>query len=384
MKYTNRLQLLNELFSLEKENMEIPGSEIRIQNLVFRSELPEPEPVNKILPDSFSAEDLKIEENRQFNYPVFVPGQGKNNRAIILLHGLNERDWTKYLPWGEYLAKNTQRTVILFPLAFHMNRGKKEWSDPRCMSNLANSRKETIGNIRQLSFANAALSNRLTEDPLRFYRAGLQSANDLVQLLTQIKDGHYPLLEKDTQVNFMGYSIGAFLTQILFMANPDKLLQHSKAILFCGGTTFNNMFGTSKLIMDNVAYEKLNNFYLNHFEKDSSGGTENHSSHLQNVIQSFKAMIPLPSLTQFKETAFSRLSKKINAIGLLKDKVIPAKEIWETLKTNYGRKTIPVQLADFPYEYTHENPFPLKKQPFQAQVDQCFEQIFTHIALSLK
>ncbi|NCB08163.1 MAG: hypothetical protein EOM73_08375, partial [Bacteroidia bacterium] len=117
MKYTNRLQLLNELFSLEKENMEIPGSNIRIQNLAFCSDLPEPEPVNKMLPDSFSAEDSKIEENRQFNYPVFVPGQGKNNRAIILLHGLNERDWTKYLPWGEYLAKNTQRTVILFPLA---------------------------------------------------------------------------------------------------------------------------------------------------------------------------------------------------------------------------------------------------------------------------
>lgn len=385
MKYTNRLELLNELFSLEKENMEIPGSNIRIQNLAFCSDLPEPEPVNKMLPDSFSAEDSKIEENRQFNYPVFVPGHGKNNRAIILLHGLNERDWTKYLPWGEYLAKNTQRTIILFPLAFHMNRGKKEWSDPRCMSNLANSRKVTIGNISQLSFANAALSNRLTEDPLRFYRAGLQSANDLVQLLTQIKNGHYPLLEKDAQVNFMGYSIGAFLTQILFMANPDKLLQHSKAILFCGGTTFNNMFGTSKLIMDNVAYEKLNNFYLNHFEYYPLGGTENHFSfHLQNIIQSFKAMIPLPSLTPFKEKAFSRLSKKINAIGLLKDKVIPAKEIWETLKTSYGKKTIPVQLADFPYEYTHENPFPLKKQPFQAQVDQCFEQIFTHIALSLK
>lgn len=385
MEYTQRFQFLNELFSLDNENMEIPGSKIRIQNLAFRSELPVPEAVNKILQDSFSAEDSKIEENRQFNYPVFVPVQGKNDRAIILLHGLNERDWTKYLPWGEYLAKTTQRTVILFPLAFHMNRGKKEWSDPRCMSNLANSRKEIIGNIRQLSFANAALSNRLTEDPMRFYRAGLQSANDLVQLLTQIKNGSYPLLEKNAQVNFLGYSIGAFLTQILFMANPEQLFQHSKAVLFCGGTTFNNMFGTSKLIMDNVAYEKLIEFFMNHFENQPVAVSVNHSSfHLNSVIRSFKAMIPLPSMAQFKEAAFSRLSKKINAIGLLKDKVIPAKEIWETLKTSYGRKTIPVQLADFPYEYTHENPFPVKKQPFSVPVDQSFEQMFSHIALSLK
>jgi predicted esterase len=385
MDYTQRFQFLNELFSLDKENMEIPGSGLRIQNLEFSSTLRIPWAEEKLQPDCYCTEDSKIKENWFFNYPVFVPSGRKNSRAIILLHGLNERDWTKYLPWGEYLAKTTQRTVILFPLAFHMNRGKKEWSDPRSMNNLAVSRKKTNRDIRQLSFANAALSNRLTEDPMRFYRAGLQSANDLVQLLSQIKNGSFPLLEKNAQVNFLGYSIGAFLTQILFMANPKQLFQHSKAVLFCGGTTFNNMFGTSKLIMDNVAYEKLIEFFMNHFENQPVAVSANHSSfHLNSVIRSFKAMIPLPSMVQFKEAAFSRLSKKINAIGLLKDKVIPAKEIWETLKTNCGRKNIPVQLADFPYEYTHENPFPVKKEPFSVPVDQSFEQMFSHIALSLK
>jgi pimeloyl-ACP methyl ester carboxylesterase len=385
MSYTYRHEFLNGIFSLNKENTEIPGTDLSIRNLEFISPLPVPIQSNCILPTPFCNEDSKIEENRHFNYPVFVPNGNKNNRAIILLHGLNERDWSKYLAWTEYLAQFTRRTIILFPLAFHMNRGKKEWSDPRSMNSLADTRKKSNQNITQLCFANAALSNRLTEDPMRFYRAGLQSANDLIRLLNQIKDGSYPLLEKNTQVNFMGYSIGAFLTQIMFMANPDNLLGNSKAVLFCGGTTFNNMFGTSKLIMDNLAYEKLNQFYLQEFEKDSLSIFKNHfPSYLNSVIQSFKAMIPLPSFNLLKERTLSRLTKKITAIGLLKDKVIPARDIWETLKGSCGCKNIQVKLADFPYNYTHENPFPIKKQPFSAEVDKSFEQIFSGIACSLK
>jgi len=385
MSYTYRHEFLNGIFSLNKENTEIPGTDLSIRNLEFSSTLPIAVQSNCISATSFCHEDSKIEENRHFNYPAFVPNGNKNNRAIILLHGLNERDWSKYLAWAEYLAQFTRRTIILFPLAFHMNRGKKEWSDPRSMNTLADTRKKSNENISQLCFANAALSNRLTEDPMRFYRAGLQSANDLIQLLNQIKDGRYPLLEKNTQVNFMGYSIGAFLTQIMFMANPDNLLEDSKAVLFCGGTTFNNMFGTSKLIMDNLAYEKLNQFYLQQFEKDSLSIPKNHFQfHLNSVIQSFKAMIPLPSFNQLKERTLLRLAKKITAIGLLKDKVIPAKDIWETLKGSCGCKNIQVKLADFPYNYTHENPFPIKKQPFSAEVDKSFEQIFSVIACSLK
>jgi hypothetical protein len=95
-------------------------------------------------------------------------------------------------------------------------------------------------------------------------------------------------------------------------------------------------------------------------------------------------MIPLPSFNLLKERTLSRLTKKITAIGLLKDKVIPARDIWETLKGSCGCKNIQVKLADFPYNYTHENPFPIKKQPFSAEVDKSFEQIFSGIACSLK
>ena len=56
--------------------------------------------------------DAGIEENRRFTYPVFIPRERRDDRrAILLLHGLNERNWDKYLVWAEYLALNTGKPV---------------------------------------------------------------------------------------------------------------------------------------------------------------------------------------------------------------------------------------------------------------------------------
>lgn len=385
MSYTYFHHKLAGLFPSAGEEIQIPESNMRIRNIRFESHYPRQKHLLKPGDSSFCFEDSKIEENWSFDYPVFVPDDKKNNQAIILLHGLNERDWTKYLPWAYFLAEKTKRTVILFPLAFHINRGKKEWSDPRSMLNLVKSRKSIHQDIIQLSFANVALSNRLTEDPMRFYRAGLQSASDLLQLLDQIKKGNHPLLLKNTQVNFLGYSIGAFLTQILFMANPDNMLANSKAVLFCGGASFNKMSGTSKLIMDNLAYKKLIHFYPNQFESHSNQNSNHYrTKRLEPIIQSFKAMIPLPSFRQIKETAMAGLSKKITAIGLLKDKVIPIHDIRETIKDSRGKTFFTFHWADFPYDYSHENPFPVFKTNQKYAVDKSFDRIFSAISLAIK
>ncbi len=385
MNYTHLHQYLSSLFSLEKEYIELPESKIHIRNLEFHSSFQTSLLKSHIFQNEYGFEDSQIRENWNFKYPVFIPSKNKNDRAIILLHGLNERDWNKYLTWATYLAKNTGRTIILFPLAFHINRGKKEWSNPRTMNYFVSSRKSTHENIIQASFVNVALSHRLSEDPMRFYRGGLQSAHDLIQLLHQIKKGDYPLLEKNTQINFFGYSIGAFLTQIMFMANPDNLLKNSKAVLFCGGTTFNNMSGTSKLIMDNLAYKNLNEFYLYNFESKSKNETKRYlPTPLTSVVKSFKAMIPIPSFSKLKEKSFSKLSKKITAIGLLKDQVIPAKYITDTLKNNRQKMNFQLHTMDFPYPYSHENPFPIYNHEKSSLVDKSFEMVFANIAATLK
>ncbi len=384
MSYTYQYKVLRDVFSMEKPYVKIPDSSTSIHNLDFTSTFHMPEQ-NETGYSSFSSVDTQIQENWNFSYPVFTPHDKKNDRAIILLHGLNERDWTKYLTWADYLAQHTQRTIILFPLAFHMNRGKKEWSDRRSMTDLANNRKSAYEKVARLSFVNAALSNRISEDPMRFYRAGLQSAHDLLQLLYQIKKGEHPLLEKKSHINFMGYSIGAFLTQIMFMANPGNILKNSKAVLFCGGTTFNHMSGTSKLIMDNLAYENLNSFYLKQFEKAKLSVSGNFfSKRLGPVVRSFKAMIPIPTFNPLKDKTFTQIAKKISAIGLLKDEVIPAREIKETLQTKRGKIKFQFKLIDFPYHYTHENPFPTFTNEQGLIVDRSFENTFSTIAAALK
>ena len=53
----------------------------------------------------FCPSDPDINENRQFKYVVFVPsGATRFNRAIILLHGLNDVPG-QYLSWAEDLVR---------------------------------------------------------------------------------------------------------------------------------------------------------------------------------------------------------------------------------------------------------------------------------------
>ena len=165
----------------------------------------------------------------------------KYDKAILLLHGLNERSWNKYLTWAEYLCTHTQRPVIMFPIAYHNNRGPMEWSNPRKMVDTLNNRKEKYCDDRSISYANVALSDRLSEHPSRFYLSGRQTLLDLSQLFEEIKDGKHPLFASGTDINIFTYSIGSFLAQISLMSNHNNLFEKSKPFMFCGGSIFSSM-----------------------------------------------------------------------------------------------------------------------------------------------
>ncbi|NBB90561.1 MAG: hypothetical protein GVY23_05055, partial [Spirochaetes bacterium] len=113
--------------------------------------------------------DRDVPENLRFRYPVFVPRRAQSSAAgegarapsggaIILLHGLNEKSWLKYLPWALELAEKTGRPVILFPIAFHMNRAPGAWSNPREMIGVSRERRKLFPGVAASSFVNAALS----------------------------------------------------------------------------------------------------------------------------------------------------------------------------------------------------------------------------------
>jgi len=376
--FVQRQKELLQLFCLGKD-VDIQESALEIRFFHFDSEyhyMKEPEGSNRMDDDS------SIVENRSFSYPVFVDKRYKKaTDVIILLHGLNERSWDKYLCWAEYLATQTRKPVILFPIAYHINRSPFQWSDPRSMSLLVKKRQQRVGVNHSLCFANVALSERLSEDPTRFYNSGCQTVEDLTTLVRQIKQGEHPLFASDASVDFFAYSIGAFLSEITLMSNPEGLFDQSKLFVFCGGSIFREMFGESRCIMDKPAYERLLQYYCKEwFSKEPI----DHGDELEKTdrtLKAFNAMI-VPDIDREKrEGFFSNLGCRLSGILLKKDIVMPYEGVEACMGHDMTARHF--TLMDFPYEYTHEAPFPTNGRVDSALLNASFNAIFSEAALFL-
>lgn len=368
MKYTKTYNELKKIYSPDSNHIIIPDSDITIHNIPFRSDFRR---------DNFLSEyDTLITENNSFTYPVFTPKNIKSDKVILLLHGLNERSWIKYLVWAFWLAENTGSYVILFPISFHINRSPEAWRDPRLMIPLMKERTGGNAEICMSSFANIALSNRLTENPLRFFNSGYQTAVDLIKLLNLVRSGYHPVIPKCGNIDIFAYSIGAFLAEIMMMGNPENLLTDSRLFIFCGGSVFSNMQGSSKLIMDSEAFDRVYKYYLFDFEKSIK--TKSSLAEVLSTNQigmAFRSMIDLGRFGNFRESLLARLRNQIHSITLIKDTVIPSRGVVATLNTSDNRNV--AEVWDFPYAYCHENPFPVFATPQSDDVDLSFEKVFS-------
>ena len=374
MEYTKTFNKFKSLFSSEENEIQIPDSEIKIFNIGFRSDLPK----NEFMNDT----DKLISENRLFSYPVFAPVRKESDRVIFLFHGLNERSWVKYLTWAYNLAELTDSYVILFPISFHINRSPSSWKDPRAMIPLLKDRNSALGEIYMSSFANIALSNRLTEDPLRFFKSGYQTVEDIIRLASDIRSGLHPLVPKTSNINIFAYSIGAFLAEIIMMGNPENLFSESKLFIFCGGSVFSNMKGASKLIMDKRAFDRVYNFYLNDFENTIEGRSPlSDFLNSSQIGMAFRSMIDLGRFRVFRENILRKLRDQIHTVTLSKDSVIPSDGVVSTLSEFHDKNSLKVW--DFPFNYFHENPFPVLDSPLSRKVDYWFEKVFAEAALFL-
>ena len=229
MNYSDLYNYLKNRFDLNQPHVVLENGEMSIDIIECSSEKQTLNPDNgpSIYEENINAilQDNLIDENVHFRYPVFVPKkEAKDRSPIILLHGLNERSWLKYLPWGYRLAEQTQRAVILYPIAYHINRSPERWSNPRALQESLNKRKKSASVDSRSSFANVALSDRLSNHPIRFFTSGRQSGYDLIHLLKELEEGLHPLFAKGTKPDFFAYSIGAFLAQILFWLIHKELL----------------------------------------------------------------------------------------------------------------------------------------------------------------
>lgn len=318
--------------------------------------------------------DQEVEANRQFSYPVFVGNRAaRAPEAIILLHGLNERTWDKYLPWGARLAERLDRPVLLFPMAFHMNRAPLEWDAPRRMGPVSSERRKLLPGLLESSFVNAAISTRLQAIPERFFLSGLQTVLDIRQLMEQIRGGAHPLLAPDCRIDFFGYSIGAFITEILLLAEGRALFSGSRAALFCGGGTIDLMEPVSKFILDSAANRELQSFLIDRFpgaiEEDPK--LRPHFTGIEPAAFAFELLLDHKRLKAEREAAFGALAPRLMAIGLNQDVVAPPDGIVRTL----APAGVSVLELDFPFPYRHENPFPPRAE-WTAELNAAFDSVF--------
>lgn len=314
--------------------------------------------------DFCSSPDYQIKENTSFTYWVFNPrGKKKSNKAIVLLHGLNERSWEKYLTWAEELAKADGTPVILFPIAFHMNRTPAQWQTPRWLMQWAVKRQSENKGLINSTFCNVALSSRLSVSPERFYISGRESIYNVWQLLEEIKEDKHPLISSQAIVNFFAYSIGGFISQVMFPFNPDNLLSKSKLFIFCGGSLFEYMDGVAKDIMDEDAFAKVKKMYLGDFNGIKKDLME----------EWYISMLMRDKRKTMRELFYTKAQDRIRILSLKSDTVIPG----YGAKLCVGSKNQKiVEELDLPYKYSHQTPFPINGREEPQVIAENFNLIF--------
>jgi pimeloyl-ACP methyl ester carboxylesterase len=372
---------------------------VRLVNLSFRSEgesiLPgearyvcgehgcvfDEGPGEPAVPDALAGiphlDDSRVTENREFTYHVFAPsGGGRIREAILLLHGFNEKQWHKYLPWAHRLVTSTGRAVILFPISFHMNRAPMAWSDRHLMYRASHARHRRFPAIVASTLSNAAISIRLHARPQRFIWSGLQSYHDVVQLARSIAAGDHPVVAAGAAIDLFGYSIGCLLAQVLLMTDPGGVFSRSRLFMFCGGAVFNRMSPVSRFILDSECNVALYSYLVEHLESHlaASGRLRHYLGESHPEGFNFRSMLGAAAFRRAREAHFRRIGARLMAVVLDGDTVIPPGEVMNTVQGALRDLPAKVAVLDFDHPYSHEDPFPAVER-LRAPVERSFSQV---------
>ena len=335
-----------------------------------------------VIQEMLNKKDSEIMENIKFRYHMIMhKGDQKANGVILMFHGFNEKYWAKYLPWAKYLVEKTGKAVVLFPIAFHMNRAPAAWSNSREMYAISDQRKHRHPDVLHSSLSNVAISTRLHNKPQRFVWSGLQSYYDVIDFVTYFQSGHHPAIAPDASIDMMSYSIGSFLGEILMMTNQNDVFSESKFVLFCGGAVFNRLSPVSKFILDSEANVSLYSYVVEHLESHMKRDEvlRHYLSDIHPEGVNFRSMLNYKTLTKYREEKFRSMSDRIYAVALAEDTVVPAYEVINTLQGVKRDIPVRIDILDFPYKYKHEDPFPALVG-IKDEVDTQFRKTFDMIA----
>jgi hypothetical protein len=95
----------------------------------------------------------------------------------------------------------------------------------------------------------------------------------------------------------------------------------------------------------------------------------------------FRSMIDLGRFKIFRENILKKLRYQIHTITLANDCIIPSAGTVATLERFRIKENLKVW--DFPFNYSHENPFPVLDSTLSKKVDYWFERVFSESALFL-
>jgi pimeloyl-ACP methyl ester carboxylesterase len=302
-----------------------------------------------------SPEDNRIGQNLRFRYPLVREALSagtarRHDRAVIVLHGLNERSFSKYIPWAYHLWKGCNAPVLLFPMTFHINRVSPQWAREQ-QANLE-ARKAIPGNENVHRF-NAVISHRLGTHPERFIWGAIQSFWDIVDLVRQIRDGRHAHVDPDAEIDLLGFSAGGYVALVLMLENPEGLFSHSRAVLFASGSMVRDVNLSSHLIVDQAAEIALMNLYVKH-RKKLSGPRLLHWMEAHREGQWFNCFCGLMPDRARLDPRLRALAPRLLGIANSNDSVFPTGAIHNTLQGVH--RDIPIRVEELDLGI-HENPF---------------------------
>jgi hypothetical protein len=113
------------------------------------------------------------------------------------------------LPWAYELAQKTKKAIILFPIAFHMDRAEEIWSDRHTMQEIAKFRQKNIPKIpvvlckccNKFSFRSASSEN---------FWSGFQTYSDVIQVVKNIRNHQIQSISPETSIDCLAILLVRF------------------------------------------------------------------------------------------------------------------------------------------------------------------------------
>lgn len=301
------------------------------------------------------AADSRIPENIDFRYPLLREPAARGelirrDRVTVLLHGLNERSFTKYLPWAYQLMRQTSAPVLLFPLTFHVNRVSPSWA--RQQQEIYERRSGDPANDGSTRF-NAVISDRLERRPERFFWGTVQSYSDLVDLARTIRADGHPHFTRDARIDLLGYSAGGYLSMLLLLADEENLFAESRAVVFGSGVAMRDLNLSSPLILDAAAEDAMMKAYVKNIER-FAGPRMTHWFEAHGVGRWFRAFSGVRPDAAAVERRVGEIAPRLLGICNVNDMVMPLGAALNTLqgvRRDNGVRVVELELG------AHESPF---------------------------